>query len=428
MARSKRHRPRQPAPVRLTGACVAIGAKGDGVIRLQAGGEAFAPYAAPGDEGVFDVVGERAVIASLSVYGPERADPPCPHYGRCGGCALQHMSAAFQRDWKRARVVEALRRAGVEAPVAETVATPAATRRRATFAVLKAGGRAIVGFNERRCASIVGVEGCAVLRPDIGDRLPDLARLAWEVPAPAFDIVATAADNGLDVDIRARRLRRADNQVLSALTAAAACAPAARVSLNGEPLLVKEMPFVRFGTVPVAPPPGAFLQASAEGEAAIADAVLSAVGGARRVADLHAGCGTFALRFAAAGAAVYAADADRAGIDALRDAAAAAKRMGFAKGDVTAEVRNLDDRPPQPDELAHFDAIVFDPPRAGARALADALAASRVKTVVGVSCNPATFARDAKTLIDGGYRLTHVTPIDQFVYSSHVEIVGAFQR
>ncbi|MEO1015021.1 MAG: hypothetical protein AAFX08_07510 [Pseudomonadota bacterium] len=428
MARSRRRKSQSPAPVRRAGRCVAIGAKGDGVIELETGAEAFAPYAAPGDEGAFDVVGDRAAIAELSVYGPQRVDPPCPQYGRCGGCALQHMSPAFQRDWKRDRVVEALRRAGLDAPVEDTVATPAATRRRATFAVFKSGGRTVVGFNERRSSAIVPVDGCVVLRPDFAERLPDLERLAAAVPAPAFDLVVTAADNGLDVDIRSRRLRDPDHATLRDLSTNASEAAFARVSLNGEPLLVKETPIVRFGTVPVAPPPGAFLQVSAEGEAAIAEAVLRAVDGARRVADLHAGCGTFALRLAAAGASVYAADADKAGVDALRDAAAAARRMGSAMGEVTAEVRNLDDRPLQPDELARFDAVVFDPPRAGAKALAEALASSSVRTVVGVSCNPATFARDAALLTEGGYALTQVTPIDQFVYASHVELVGVFRR
>lgn len=211
------------------------------------------------------------------------------------------------------------------------------------------------------------------------------------------------------------------------MTDAAKVAGCVRLSLNGAPLITFDPPLIEFDGIPVTPPPRAFLQASKEGEAALTGLVKEGAAGARKVCDLFSGCGSFALPLSKA-ASVYAVDSDGAAIGALASAAANAQRLAMAVNPVRTETRDLFERPLTADELGAFDAVVFDPPRAGARAQAEALAGSPVPVVIGVSCNPATFARDGAILAAGGYRLDKVTPVDQFVYSAHVELVGVFRR
>jgi 23S rRNA (uracil1939-C5)-methyltransferase len=399
-----------------------IGAKGDGVARVD-GADIFTPLTAPGDVAVIDAKDGRGRLIELKERGPARAEPPCPQYGVCGGCALQHVSAAFYASWKRERVVEALKRAGLaEAAVGEIILMPTASRRRATFAFR----RPAFGFNGRRSREVVDLDHCLILHPDLEKRLPALRALAGELSGDAFDLTATQCLNGLDVNI-VGRVREPQGEGLSRLIAAAKTAGARRVAIDGAPAFVLDPPVVAFGGVAVSPPPGAFLQASKEGENRLAALVLDALVGARRVADLFSGVGSFTFPIARA-ASVFAVDSDKAAIAALDAAARDAQRDGAGLKDIRSDARDLLERPLLAGELNAFDAVCFDPPRAGAKAQAEEIAKSRVSRVVGVSCNPSTFARDAAILSRGGYTLIRATPVDQFVYSPHIELVGEFRR
>ena len=404
-----------------------IAAGGDGVALVD-GARVFVPLTAPGDVAEIEARGERGMLIGVMTPGPDRAEPSCRHYGRCGGCALQHVDADFYRAWKRGRVVSALPREGFGADlVAALIETPAASRRRAAFAVTKRGGRTLIGFNARRSSDIVDLEDCRILHQDLLARLDPVRSLASTISADRFDLSLTLCDNGVDAAIAGDAVTEPVGAALSAVISAMRAAGIVRLSLNGETIAAIASPLVHFDGVPVSPPPGGFLQASREGEAALISLVRAAAGKARKIADLFAGCGTFALPLAKT-ATVTAVDGDRASIEALATAAAAAQGAGMKINPVKTEMRDLFERPLTLKELKGFDAIVFDPPRAGALMQATEIARSRAPVVIGVSCNPVSFARDAAVLRDGGYELTEVTPVDQFVYSSHVELVGVFRR
>ncbi len=403
-----------------------IGARGDGVAIVD-GAKIFVPLTAPGDLARITCRGERGALESLMDRSPHRVDAPCAHYGECGGCALQHVSNEFYRDWKRRLVVDALGREGFDAEIiAPLHACAPASRRRASFAVRKTAAGAVLGFNERASARIVSISECKVLDSPFDAALPLLRKLAQATPARwrNFDLKATLCENGLDVvfaggeagdDLSVREIE--------SLTSLARTGNIARISVDDAPIAMFDAPFVRFGGVPVAMPPGGFLQASREGEAALCDFVLKHAAGSKRIADLFSGCGTFSLPLAH-GAAVEAFDSDGPAINALDLASRAA---GFRRP-LTAAQRNLFERPLSAEELNGYDAVLFDPPRAGAKGQSGQLSISRVKTVIGVSCNPASFARDAAILRDGGYHLSQVLPVDQFVYSPHVELAGLFTK
>ncbi|MFZ5616637.1 MAG: class I SAM-dependent RNA methyltransferase [Pseudomonadota bacterium] len=403
-----------------------IGAGGDGVAIID-GARVFVPLTAPGDIAEIDIRGERGTLVALAGRSPYRAEPPCRHYGRCGGCSLQHVAHDFYHEWKRNRVVSALAREGFGGTqVKAMIQTPTASRRRAAFAVKKLQGRILLGFNARRSTDIVDIEDCLVLDPGLKVRLPALRALSSEIAAPSFDLSVTLCDNGLDIVVMGSA-EAPRGAFLAGVINAAKAAGAARLSLNDEILALFAPPVVSFDGVCVIPPPGGFLQASREEEDTLIALVKEAAAGARKIADLFSGCGTFALPLAKT-ATVCAADADGASIDALVDAAANAQRAGIGINPVKAEKRDLFERPLTAKELKVFDAVVFDPPRAGAAAQAVEIAKSDVPLVIGVSCNPGTFARDAAILAQGGYTLSHVVPVDQFVYSPHVELVGVFNR
>lgn len=410
----------------------AIGARGDGIAEAD-GRRLFVPFTAPGDRVRVRPGRSRgddgvaAELVALIAPGPGRTAPVCPHYGACGGCALQHLETHAYLDWKRAQVGLALARAGLaEVPVAPTVATPPATRRRATFAAVRAGGSVRLGFNERQSNRVVDLAACPVLDPRIVALLPALrALLARLLPARgALDVTVTALDGGLDVLLTGGA--EPDLAAREALAAFAGTADIARLSWrrgegrDSEPIAHRRAAAARFGEVMVAIPPGGFLQASPAGQAALTAAVLEGVGAARSVADLFAGSGTFTFPLARR-AVVHAVEGEGGALERLKAAA-----RGLSG--VTAERRDLFREPLTARELGRFEAVVFDPPRAGAKEQAGELARSGVPVVVGVSCNPASFARDARILADGGYRLGSVTPVDQFLWSPHVELVGVFRR
>jgi 23S rRNA (uracil1939-C5)-methyltransferase len=409
----------------VEGRIAEIGAQGDGVLSAGAW-RLFVPRTVPGDLVRVAAKGERGVLLSLLEPGPDRAAAPCIHYDSCGGCSLQHVTRDFYRNWKKTLAASALAREGLSADIAEMVETPAASRRRAVFAVERARRTVVVGFNAARSSSVSAIGECVVLAPGLRTALPSLAKIAAQFNARKFDLAATLCENGVDIDLRARTLVEPRGVALQALTVAMREAGFIRLSLNGEPIVTLATPAFSFDDVSVSPSPGAFLQASKEAEQVLIELVKEGCASARRIADVFCGCGTFALPLAKT-ASVSAFDSDASAIAALDAAARSAQASGALHPVRTAE-RNLIERPLTAEELDVFDAVVFDPPRAGAKSQSEELAKSRVKRVVAVSCNPKTFARDLAILSQGGFKLERVMPIDQFVFTPHIELVGFLRR
>jgi 23S rRNA (uracil1939-C5)-methyltransferase len=403
-----------------------LGSRGDGVADTAAG-TVYVPYALPGETAEVERWpghADRRHLLKIDVASPDRIAPVCPHFGVCGGCALQHLAAARYRDWKRALVVAALERAGLDAPVDDLIDAHGEGRRRAVFHA-RVGARDVieVGFSALKAHHVVAIDHCPILAPGLSGAIEAAWAIAEALAAARkpLDIQVTATDAGLDVDVRGSGPLTA--AAMTALAQIADRRNLARLTRHGDIVAQCRSPVIRIGRAQLVLPPGAFLQATMAGEAILARLVEAYCGGATTVADLFCGVGPFALRLAER-ARVTAADNDADAIAALRRAAAGAQGLK----PVAAQVRDLFRSPLVPAELKQFDAVVFDPPRQGAEAQARELAASIVPVVVAVSCNPTTFARDARVLVDGGYRLVRVTPVDQFLYSAHVEVVACFKR
>lgn len=428
---------RRPAPAQsvaprtLDVTIAEVGARGDG-IAVAEGLRLFVPLTLPGDRvrvRVSDPAGKgegvRAELLETLDAGPGRGEPSCRHFGRCGGCTLQHMDDDTYAAWNVGIVRSTLARVGLDnVAMAPLERTPPGARRRARFGALKRGKRVWFGFNERQSHRLADLEECPILTPRLFALVEPLRRLLTAIlpDGGQCDVVAADLEGGVDLLlVGPRDLGRAARETLVAFEPDAVARIAWQADERGtaEPVANRRPVAVRFGGVSITPPPGAFLQASAEGEAALVAAVTHAVGDAARIADLFAGLGTFSIPLSQR-AAVHAVESDAAAV-----AAVSRSVQGLR---LTAERRDLFEQPLTVKELNRFDAVVFDPPRAGAAAQAATLAASRVPRVVGVSCNPATFARDARILVDGGYRLTRVHPVDQFLWSAHVELVGVFER
>lgn len=409
-----------------------VGAQGDGVARGPKG-PVYVPLTLPGERVRATVEGDRAVAAEVLEASPERVEPVSPHYGACGGCSLQHWASAPYLAWKREQVRLALGRERIETEIAETIPCPPGSRRRLALHARprpRSEGKrgAVLGFKTRRSWSLVEVEVCPIADPAIMAALPGLRRLAaafFEHPKSAPTLHVTATLSGLDVDVTGVERKSGGLSADARLRAAEAASAAdfARVTMSGEIVYCARQPLVRLGPATVALPPGAFLQAAPQSEAAMAGLAVEAVQGAKGIADLFCGVGTFTFRLAEV-APVLAADSSAEGVRALKGA------VGSAPGlkSVTAETRDLFRRPMTAEEMKRCDAIVFDPPRAGAAAQVAEIARTKAATVVGVSCNPATFARDARVLIDAGFRLERAAPVDQFLWSPHIELVGVFRR
>jgi 23S rRNA (uracil1939-C5)-methyltransferase len=404
-----------------------LGDLGDGIAETEQG-RLHIPFAAPGDvANVAITAKDSARILDLLTAGPDRVTPPCVHFGRCGGCALQHLAPAFTATWKRARIIAALGRVGLgNAPVGETIAIPPNTRRRATLAASRQRDRVLLGFAERGSHRIVDLADCRILHPDLVALIP-LLRIALRTllnDRETADIALTRTGTGVDFTlIRVRPLTLIDRETLAGLAVKldfARITWRATIRKPAEPVAVARTPLIRLGVYSVSPPSGSFLQPSVEGEAALTSLVLDALQGVDGpVADLFSGVGTFALPMVANNA-VTAFDADADAIAALK---AAARGAGLI-----AKQRDLFREPLTPVELNEFRAAVIDPPRAGAAAQATEMANSGIEVIASVSCNPITFARDAAILTAGGYRLTQVTPVDQFLWSPHTELVGVLRR
>jgi 23S rRNA (uracil1939-C5)-methyltransferase len=399
-----------------------LGAQGDGVAAAE-GREVFVPFTLPGETVTAARVKDRADLLGVLEASPLRVEPACRHFTECGGCALQHFEQAAYRQWKRERVAQALKSKGIACEVGEIIACPPNTRRRATFAARRTEAGMLIGFNRHLSSEIVPLEECPVTVPAIVsalDRLRMLAGLVCATRQP-FHLAVTATASGLDV--AAQGSGRMAEQQRRAAADFVIREGFARLSVDGEIVVEPRKPVVMFGEVAVLPPPGVFMQATAEAEQTMAGLVTQHLSRAKRVADLFSGCGSFALRLAAK-SEVHAVEGDAAALAALD--------RGFRQATglrrVTAEKRDLFRRPLTSKELAAYDGVVFDPPRAGAEDQAKQIARSEVPFAAAVSCNPVTLARDLRILLEGGYRLKSVTPIDQFLWSAHVEAVALLEK
>ena len=396
-----------------------LGHLGDGI----AAGPVFAPRVLPGEviEGVVD--GDRIAKPRIVTPSPDRVKAPCPHYKGCGGCALQHASDGFVSGWKAEVVRQAMAAQGLEAGIRNVLTSPARSRRRAVFSGRRLKSGPVVGFHGPGSDAVTGIPECRVLTPGIVAAIAPCSELVEALCSRKGEMrfAVTLGPAGLDVDASGGRAVEARDW--ATLAALAERHDLARLAVNGEVVVTRRPPVQSFDGVEVVPPPAAFLQATEEGEAALRSGVIEAIAGASRVVDLFAGCGTFALSLAP-GAEVHAVEGDKAMVSALdvgwRNA------QGLKR--VSTEVRDLFQRPLLSDELAGFDAAVIDPPRAGAEAQVRALAEAQPRRIAFVSCNPVTFARDARILSNSGYRMDWLDVIDQFRWSPHIEIVACFRR
>ena len=400
-----------------------LGRQGDGVANCN-GKILHLPYTLPGE--VVRVAGEdkRAVAVEVVKSSADRIEPICPHFGTCGGCQLQHMAEEAYKSWKGSLVKQAFDRAKIEVSLEPMRTYPVASRRKAVLVARRADGKLAVGFSARRSRDIVSLETCPVLAPEIAGSLEtfnSLARL-FEPERDGMRISVLAARNGLDISISGVRRLRAEAR--KAAVSFAGKAGFLRLSVDGEVLVEFEPPQLMTGTVPVVPPPGAFVQAVEAAETDMAALVTGHLAKCKRVADLYCGFGTFALRLAQQ-STVMACEADAPAIAALDRAWR--KTAGELK-QITTEVRDLERRPVFAPELEKIDGLVFDPPRAGAEAQAKQIARSKVRKVAAVSCNPETLVRDLAILLEGGYRIVEVTPVDQFRFTPHIEVVALLER
>lgn len=400
-----------------------LGASGDGVATGPNGGTIYVAGALPGETVSVEGAGQQARLIAIEDQSPDRTEPFCPYYDRCGGCVAQHIGPALYADWKRDKVLVALQRAGLSVAVEPLVDAHGQGRRRVTFHAREIDGATKVGFMERGSHHLVPIARCPITVPGLAGAAPAAERLARHLKRlrKPIDINITSTATGLDVDLRGSG--PLDTARRQALIAEASELGLARLSLHGEVLVEPRRPTVRMKRAEVTLPPGSFLQATEAGEGVLAAAVLEGCSGARRVADLFAGSGPFTLRLAEA-AEVHAVEADAKSLAALDRAAR--ETPGLRR--VSTEARDLYRRPLLPIELNRFDAIVLDPPRAGAEAQARQLILSSCRTVVMASCDPGTFARDAAILVGGGFSLDKVVPVDQFKWSAHLEMVGTFRR
>ncbi len=400
-----------------------IGARGDGVVDTP-DGPVHLPFTAPGD-----LVSQHPPHP-IVLRSPDRIDPACPHFTACGGCALQHLPPEILAVEKQRWLIEALSRRGFESSLIGPVrAVPPQTRRRARLAYIRTIKGIILGFNARGDKKVIDIGSCPVLRPELNRLIAPLRRLIADVGAlgKAGDVQITHSDTGVEVMLFPRRAADPDYNDREEMVGFARDHDLARIgwgdSNGAEPIAAPRIVRVAFGSTAVEIPPASFLQPSREGEALIVAEVLRNLPTEPErlaIADLYAGCGGIGLPLAEHGHKVLAVEGNAESIAALRK----------ASGDVPiqAEVRDLARKPLLAKELARFDVAIFDPPRAGAAKQAAALAESDVPTVIAVSCNPATLARDLGILADGGYQLQSAMPIDQFPWAAHLEAVCVMRR
>jgi 23S rRNA (uracil1939-C5)-methyltransferase len=403
-----------------------VGHRGDGVAFAD-GQTVYVPYALAGETVEVAPVPDhpdRRRLLQVERASPQRVAPFCQHFGICGGCAIQHWETERYRAWKRDIVVETLAQAKLACEVAPLIDAHGLGRRRITLhAGMGTHDVLKVGFAAANSHDIIPVDRCPILAPGLSGALD----AGWAIAEPLIsigkplDIQITATDNGLDIDMRGSGPLPA--ATIAMLSRVAEQHRLARLTRHGELVLMRAPPTIAVGAARVTLPPGSFLQATTAGEEALAALVSVHCGRAKHIADLFCGVGPFALRLAAT-SRISAFDGDAGAVTALQKAATSTAGLRPIK----AEARDLFRRPLMPQELRDYDAVVFDPPRQGAQAQVRQLAASKIPAVVAVSCNVATFARDARILVDGGYTIEGVTPVDQFRHTPHVELVAKFKR
>jgi len=401
-----------------------LGYEGDGIADTP-GGAVYVPYTLAGERVRATVAGDRAALGEVITASPDRVVAVCRHFQTCGGCAMQHLSSDRYVAWKAGILGGALSQHGIAANVVPMVSAGLGTRRRANFGAKRGPHGVLLGFHEPRGHRILDLAECPILSPEIANRLPALRTLLDAVLPrnTGLRLIVTVVANGVDVVIEGAGTAPTPGQ-REAIAAAAREARLLRVSLDRDPIYVAGEPVLRFGTVDVVPPPGVFLQAVPEIDAAMARTIVNALGKkAKRVADLFCGLGTFTFPIAAR-AEVHAIDSDKRALAALE---AAHKRAQGVKP-VTVLARDLMRDPLSSRELDGFDAVVLDPPRAGAQDQASRIAKSKVPTVIAVSCAPGTLARDLEIMLAGGYVIDTITPFDQFLYSQHLETVAVLRR
>jgi 23S rRNA (uracil1939-C5)-methyltransferase len=400
-----------------------LGRRGEGIANGP-GGHVFVPLALPGECIEADLNGDHGVLIDLQQASPHRSNPPCPYFGDCGGCSLQHLDSAFYSQWKRSLIVSLLTKQGLAPLVHPLGEGQDAGRRRVVLHVRRSStGSALIGFMAANTHRLVPIDRCLVLVTELQAALPAAKELGdlFIVGTPAFDLQFTAVANGIDCDIRgiASNIDKHISQIAEIARRHGIC----RISVGGSPLLTLAVPFVEFDGIGVVPPPSAFLQATAAGEQALTDFVLTRLGASRRAVDLFCGIGTFTFPLARR-LSVLAVDSDARALEALT----LAHRNATGLKPIEAQRRNLFREPLTANELNAIDLVLFDPPRQGAEAQAREIAASRCRRIIAVSCDPVTFARDASILVAGGYTLVEVLPVDQFQWSAHLEIAALFTR
>ncbi len=403
-----------------------LGALGDGLGRLSDGTPVFVPFTLAGETVKAGGAPPHFDLEQIITPSDDRREPPCPHFGSCGGCSVQHLTETAYLAWKRDIVQSAFNKAGIKTEIQPTIASPAHSRRRAVLTAQRQSGDdgsfIALGFSARASGSLVDLSVCHILEPALVDAFASLRDLAATLLRgdESLQMLVTRFANGIDVDVRLEQ--EPNEEMTAAFVRGFARTPFLRASFDGAIVVENAKPIARFGNAEVAVPPGGFLQAVEQAEDHMARMVCAHLKKTKRIVDLFCGSGTFALRLAQF-AKVHGVEKEARPLDALKSVAGDASR-----NPVTTEIRDLHQLPLTDKELKRFDGICLDPPRAGAEEQIGEISRSDVSKIAYVSCNPTTLARDAAHLIDNGFSLERVTPVDQFVWSHHVEVVALFSR
>ncbi len=400
-----------------------IGHQGDGIGEIN-GKAVFVPYSIESEELVVTGSNARKQIVTIAKASPHRIEPFCQYFGQCGGCLLQHVEHQRYLDWKQEILLEAFNREGLTIDPLAMRSYEKTNRRKAVLTARKHAAGVILGFSERGSNDLIDIQNCPILIPELNavlDKVRDLAKVIG-LDKGEIRINLLHCINGIDLSMTFKG--KVNDALIRAVISHTAARAFIRLTLNGEIVFESQKPVLKIGTAQVTPPPNSFVQAVTTAEHDMADLVVDHLSKCKKTADLFSGFGTFALRLAEK-SLVYAAESNEAALAAMDRAW---RETGGKLKTITHEKRDLFRRPMNVKDLKYFDGAVFDPPRAGAEAQARELAKSPVRKIAAVSCNPQTLARDVKLLVDGGFKIKSVTPIDQFAYTPHLEAVVLLER